>query len=80
MPVVRRETHMIWALDLPHAEAGRILAEVRNLGATILEETYSDTGVSMRLILPGSPEATLARITQGRVSPRMDGTHVVEVT
>ncbi len=79
MPRVVRETRPVWALDLSHAESGRVREDLLRAGADLLGEEYGGAGVRLRLTFAGDPHALLARLTQGSVVPRPDGVEVVEV-
>ncbi len=79
MPKVTREVRPVWALELSHAEAGRVQEDLLRAGADLLDVRYDGAAVRLRLTIPGDPQALLARITQGSVTPQADGEDVVEV-
>ncbi len=78
MPRVIRQVRPIWALDLPHAEAGRLQEELLRAGAHLIEQSYDQQGVRLRLTFPENPAETIARLSQGSLTARPDGEDLVE--
>jgi len=73
---LRRELVTEVALDLPHADAGRVEGELRQRGVDVLDTHW---GTSVRLLL-GVPErradalaATVAELTGGSAAPEVVG-------
>lgn len=70
------------AVDLPHAEAGRIEAELRNQGVEIVGVEY---GSHARYILGFAPgerpliDASLAALTQGSATTKDAGHRWIEL-
>lgn len=70
-PLARRMRCRELILPLPHAEVGRVEAEVRSRGFTVLDTAYGPTDATLRLLvadLPGAVDdarAALASITAG---------------
>jgi putative IMPACT (imprinted ancient) family translation regulator len=71
--VVQRERRDLFRLSLPHADAGRVEAELRQRGVTILGTDYGRTAV-LRMTADGG--ADLSSLVSGITS----GTAVVEPT
>lgn len=71
--VVQRERRDLFSLSLPHADAGRVEAELRQRGVTILGTDYGRTAV-LRMTADGG--ADLSSLVSGITS----GTAVVEPT
>ena len=78
IPLVERHTDQVWVVELTHSEAGRIQEELHRCGASLVGQDYDDEVVRLRLIVPGDPLGTIARITQGSIQPRIDGVFTVE--
>jgi putative IMPACT (imprinted ancient) family translation regulator len=79
MPVVKRVEHDLWAVRIPHAQAGRIQEEIMRAGATVVSVVYHEEGVDLRLTTTDDPFSMIARITMGDVPPVRDGKILVEV-
>ncbi|WP_448071563.1 IMPACT family protein [Georgenia yuyongxinii] len=79
-PRVRLEHLGLWEVDLPHADAGRVEAELHGRGVQVAGAAYAGTGV--RLTLASADGATLtsllASLTSGVAHPRAVGSTVVE--
>jgi uncharacterized YigZ family protein len=63
--VVRRERRQLYSLSLPHADAGRVEAELRQRGVTVLGTEYGQTAV---LSLAAGHSADLASVVSGITS------------
>ncbi|GAA4423068.1 YigZ family protein [Georgenia halophila] len=81
VPRVRAVRLGLWTLDLPHADAGRVEAELRSRGIDVATPTYSAAGV--RLTLATKDEAELrgavSLVTSGTADPEPAGETVVEL-
>ncbi|MFD1504558.1 YigZ family protein [Georgenia yuyongxinii] len=77
---VRLERLGLWEVDLPHADAGRVEAELHGRGVQVKDVAYAAAGV--RLTLASGDGAALASLlaslTSGAALPRAVGTTVVE--
>lgn len=66
-----RERRQLFALDAPHADAGRWEHELRSNGIAIIDSEYGASGVRIVLAVPDTPterdtlEARAAALTQG---------------
>ena len=89
VPRVRRQQLTVWALAVPHAQAGRLEAELRAAsergahGLSVEDTTWGATHAVLALTTD-SPDATriteiLAAITAGGAAPRSAGRRVVEL-
>ncbi|WP_226921060.1 IMPACT family protein [Georgenia subflava] len=79
-PVVRLERLDLWEVDLEHADAGRIEAELHGRGLTVQDVAYAATGVRVTVATDDGDAlvSLLATLTSGAASPRRVGTTVVE--
>ncbi|MCB0908108.1 MAG: YigZ family protein [Nocardioidaceae bacterium] len=70
-----------WAIDLGHAEAGRVESDLRSRGITVVDAAYADR-VTLRLAAPPEEEtrlhAVLAELTGGGAVPRPVGERWVD--
>ncbi len=78
-PVVVLERYGLWSVDLPHADAGRVEAELRGQGVTVHHVAY---GTQVRLTLAAADGAalgsSLAALTGGAATVTEAGSTVVE--
>jgi uncharacterized YigZ family protein len=76
--LVRRERRELFALTLPHADAGRIESELRQRGVTVLGTEYA---ASATLSLTGGRDlhAVVASVTAGSAEPALIGEEWVDV-
>ena len=79
-PRVRLVSSALWRLTLPHAEAGRIEADLRSRGAAVHDISYGAHGVELVLADNDGDAlaATLASLTHGTVVPQQAGRTVTE--
>lgn len=79
-PRVRLVSSALWRLTLPHAEAGRIEADLRSRGAVVHDITYAAHGVELVLADNDGAglAATVASLTHGTVVPERAGQAVTE--
>lgn len=77
--LVRPEPLGLWAVELPHGEAGRVQAELHNAGVVVHDVAYG-TAVTLTLATDDGDAlaARLAEITSGEAEPRAVGSTVVE--
>lgn len=81
VPRVLRSTKELVRVDLPHAEAGRIEAELRNAGFDIINVEYGAAATYTVAHDPGQREqldAQLAASTQGRAEAQEAGRQWIE--
>jgi putative IMPACT (imprinted ancient) family translation regulator len=80
---LRRELLTELALELDHADAGRVEGELRSRGATVLDVTY-DARVRLLLAAPadevGRLDELVAAATAGRAHPVVVGERWVDVS
>lgn len=76
---LRRDLVTEVALDLPHADAGRVEGELRQRGVEVLDSTW---GADVRLLLgttdPDRLDAVVAELTSGAGAPLHVGTRWVD--
>ncbi|GAA1622627.1 IMPACT family protein [Georgenia ruanii] len=79
-PTVRLERLGLWEVDLPHADAGRVEAELHGRGVPVQDVAYAPAAVRLTLASDDGPGlgALLAALTAGSASPRPAGSTVVE--
>lgn len=80
---VTRALRELYTVEVSHADAGRLEADLRNRGVDIVDTTYSQAVTYTVSVAPGGEEeltATLAALTQGEVAPQEAGTAWVELT
>lgn len=79
--VVTRARRELWTIELGHAEAGRVEAELRARGVEVVDTQYA-AAVTLTLgCAPGSAEeltALVAAVTAGGVELNAAGTHWIE--
>lgn len=77
--LVTAERLALWAVELPHADAGRIEAELHAAGVLVHDVAYG-TAVTLTLATADGDglAARLAALTAGRARPRRAGSTVVE--
>ena len=78
IPRVVRDVRTIWAIRIPHADAGRLQDELLRMGAVVLNTDYADV-VTLRVTGGSELPSTVARVSQGRLEAVRDGEQVVEV-
>lgn len=79
-PVVSLERLGLWEVDLPHADAGRVEAELHARGVNVHDTVHGAAGVRLTLATDdGAAVASLlASLTSGAATPRAAGATVVE--
>ena len=79
-PRVRAETLGLWTLEVGHADAGRLEAELHARGVDVTDVTYAAAGVRFTLAAADGDRlaGTVAALTSGTASPVAAGTAVVE--
>ena len=80
---VTRALRELYTVEVSHADAGRLEADLCNRGVDIVDTTYSQAVTYTVSVAPGGEEeltATLAALTQGEVAPQEAGTAWVELT
>lgn len=79
-PRVRLVSGALWRVSLPHAEAGRVEAELRSRGVAVEAMAYGPTGVELTLVSNDAAglAATLAALTRGTAVPEPAGRTVTE--
>jgi len=78
VPRVTAEVRTVWAVEVPHADAGRIQEELLRSGATLIDAEYGET-VGLTWTSPTDPAPVLSRITQGQLLATQVGQQIVEV-
>ena len=79
---VTRALRELYTVEVSHAEAGRLEAELRNRGVDMVDTAYGQAVTFTVSVEPGGEEklaATLAALTQGGVKPKEAGTAWVEL-
>ena len=79
---VTRALRELYTVEVSHAEAGRLEAELRNRGVDMVDTAYGQAVTFTVSVEPGGEEklaATLATLTQGGVEPKEAGTAWVEL-
>ena len=79
---VTRALRELYTVEVSHAEAGRLEAELRNRGVDMVDTAYGQAVTFTVSVEPGGEEklaATLAALTQGGVEPKKAGTAWVEL-
>ena len=79
-PTVRLERLGLWEVDLPHADAGRVEAELHGRGVHVKDVAYTPSAVRLTLASGDGPGlgALLASLTSGAALPHPAGATVVE--
>ncbi|MET3370575.1 UNVERIFIED_CONTAM: putative YigZ family protein [Jeotgalibacillus campisalis] len=83
--LVRRQRLRLCAIDVPHAEAGRLENELRSAGYVMAETGYEPRHTVLRVALPDDAAAIeaarsrLASLTAGNVELKPQGTEWVDV-
>ena len=80
---VTRALRELYTLEVSHADAGRLEADLRNRGVDIVDTAYGQAVMFTVSVAPGGEEeltATLAALTQGEVAPNEAGTAWVELS
>ena len=81
VPRAEKSLRELVAVDLPHADAGRIEAELRTHGIDVVDVTYGAHASYRLAIAPGTRDdfdELLAAVTQGNATGREAGTVWVE--
>lgn len=81
VPRVRREVKELAEVSLPHADAGRVEAELRRAGVEVLGTTYAAMATHTLAFDPGQRErvdALIAAATHGNATARSAGHEWVE--
>ena len=84
-PLVQRRRLRLCAIDVPHAEAGRLENELRSAGYVMAETGYEPRHTVLRVALPDDAAAIsaahsrLASLTAGNLELRPQGTEWVDV-
>ncbi|WP_024820998.1 IMPACT family protein [Arthrobacter sp. 31Y] len=85
VPLVQRQRLRLCAVDVPHAEAGRLENELRNAGYVMAETGYEPQHTILRIALAddatvvSEARARLASLTAGSLELRPQGTEWVDV-
>ncbi|MCG7275018.1 YigZ family protein [Corynebacterium singulare] len=80
---VTRALRELYTLEVSHADAGRLEADLRNRGVDIVDTAYGQAVMFTVSVAPGGEDeltATLAALTQGEVAPNEAGTAWVELS
>lgn len=80
---VTRALRELYTLEVSHADAGCLEADLRNRGVDIVDTAYGQAVTFTVSVAPGGEEeltATLAALTQGEVAPNEAGTAWVELS
>lgn len=78
-----RALRELYTLEVSHADAGRLEADLRNRGVDLVDTAYGQAVTFTVSVAPGGEEelaATLAALTQGEVAPKEAGTAWVELS
>ncbi len=78
---VTRAIRELYLIEVPHADAGRLEADLRNRGIAVTDTDYGAAVTYTLAVAPGGRaelESTLASLTAGAVVPREAGTSWVE--
>ena len=78
LPRVVRVKEAIWTIHLPHAQAGRFQTGLARAEFGLVESSYDQTGVQLWFTAPGDPNPTVARLSQGELTARLDRVEIVE--
>ena len=84
-PLVQRRRLRLCAIDVPHADAGRLENELRNAGYVMAETGYEALHAVLRVALPdeaatiSEAHARLASLTAGNLQLRPQGTEWVDL-
>jgi uncharacterized YigZ family protein len=79
-PRVRAETVGLWTVDVDHADAGRLEAELHARGLGLADVRYDADGVRLTLAAADGAElaGTVAALTSGAATPVAAGEIVIE--
>lgn len=78
--VVSRQQLELFSVVVPHTDAGRVEAEIRDAGVDVIEVEYAAEAVMTLAVKPGvDMDGLIAKITSGRVTPKNTGTAWVDV-
>jgi uncharacterized YigZ family protein len=84
-PLVNRRRLRLCAVEVPHAEAGRLENELRGAGYVMAETGYEAKRTILRLALADNPaeiakaQGRLASLTAGSVELRLEGTEWIDM-
>ncbi|MCD4852697.1 IMPACT family protein [Arthrobacter sp. AK01] len=84
-PLVQRRRLRICAIDVPHADAGRLENELRSTGYVMADTGYGAKHATLRIALPddaatiSEAHARLASLTSGNLELRPQGTEWVDL-
>jgi putative IMPACT (imprinted ancient) family translation regulator len=84
-PLVHRRRLRLCAIDVPHAEAGRLENELRSAGYVMAETGYEPRHTVLRVALPddaatiSAARSRLASLTAGNLELRPQGTEWVDI-
>lgn len=73
VPVTAREPRALWTLTVPHADAGRLEAELRNRGLDVSASYAAEVTLTLTLDPADDPTGTVAGLTGGGVTVRRTG-------
>lgn len=71
--VTRREPRALWTLTVPHADAGRLEAELRNRGMAVAASYGAEVTLTLTLDPAADPTGTVAGLTGGGIPVRRTG-------
>lgn len=78
---VTRSLRELYAVEVPHTEAGKVEAELRNRGVVVVDTAYAAAVTLTVAVAPGGVDKlndTIAALTQGRVEARRAGESWIE--
>ena len=78
-PRVVKEVRQVWAVEAPHAEAGRVQDELLRSGGALMDAEYGDQSVRLTWVFAADPTSLLSRVTQGSLTATRVGEVTVEV-
>lgn len=73
VPVSTREPRSLWTLTVPHTDAGRLEAELRNRGTDVTASYAAEVTLTLALDPADDPTGTVAGLTGGTVTVRRTG-------
>ncbi|QNH95877.1 IMPACT family protein [Corynebacterium anserum] len=78
--VVSRQQLELFSVSVPHADAGRVEAEIRDAGVDVVDVEYTVEAVMTLAVKPGvDMGGVIAKITSGQVTPKNAGTTWVDI-
>ncbi|MCT9868077.1 IMPACT family protein [Paenarthrobacter aurescens] len=84
-PLVQRRRLRLCAMDVPHADAGRLENELRNAGYVMAATGYEARHAILRVALPDRPDdiaearSRVASLTAGSAQLRLEGTEWIDL-